>query len=180
MNKRKLLLLVIFCFLTSVIKAQIRTCAYYDGYWGKWEERWIPKLYLPREDYYNLYGDYSGFIVYDKEGHPSQYTFKFQIDNYVPPSKKEIKEHYKRQEWYEHTGTVEYFVVESAPTIKDILKKWGFPIYYHDSNRFKGEPTARRIANATIKIAPYKKHPTVYNIWFDDVAIAIELVYVHF
>ena len=60
----------------------------------------------------------------------------------------------------------------------EILKKWGFPIYHDWSTR--NEPIAKRVANATIKIAPYKKHPELYNIWFDDVAIGIQLVYIHF
>lgn len=178
MNK-KILLCVSFIFLVIIAKAQIRTCAFYDGYWGEWKEQWIPSLFssTPEEFFYKLYGNESGFIVYDVGDHPSEYVFKFQINNYIAPTKQQIKEHNKKQEWYEYSGIVEYFVVENYPTIKDILKKWGFPLYHQ---HVTGTPVAKRVANATIKIAPYKKHPELYNIWFDDVAIGIHLVYVHF
>ena len=180
MNTKRFLIFVTLSIMASIAKAQIRTCAYYDGYWGEWKDQWLPSLFssTPQKMYYNLYGNESGFIVYDKGKHPSDYVFKFQISNYLSPTKQQIKEHYKRNEWYTYTGTVEYYVVESEPTIKEILKKWGFPIYHDWPNRT--EPLAKRVANATIKIAPYKKCPTLYNIWFDDVAIAIELVYVQF
>lgn len=180
MNRKNIMLCVFCLFLASITKAQIRTNAYYDGYWGQWKDQWLPSLYssTPEEFYYGLYGNESGFIVYHADDHPSDYVFKFQINNYVAPTKQQIKEHNKRHEWYEYSGTVEYNVVESKPTIKEILKDHGFPIYSDWPGRT--EPIAKRVANATIKIAPYKKHPEVYNIWFDDVAIAIELVYVHF
>ncbi len=180
MIRRRLLLVVVSVLLAIAAKAQIRTCAYYDGYWGEWKDQWLPSLFssTPEKMYYDLYGNESGFIIYNKGDHPSDYIFKFQINNYVPPSKQQIKEHYKRKEWFTYTGTVEYYVVESAPTIKEILKKWGFPIYHDWPTR--NEPIAKRIANSTIKIAPYQKHPELYNIWFDDVAIGIQLVYVHF
>ena len=177
---KRLFVIITLTLLAIATKAQIRTCAYYDGYWGKWKDQWLPSLFSssPEKFYYDLYGNESGFIVYNKGDHPSDYVFKFQINNYVKPSKQQIKDHYKRNDWYEYNGTVEYFVVESAPTIKEILKKWGFPIYHDWSTR--NEPIAKRVANATIKIAPYKKHPELYNIWFDDVAIGIQLVYIHF
>ena len=169
---RKILLCVFCLFLASITKAQIRTNAYYDGYWGEWKDQWLPSLYssTPEKFYYRIYGNESGFIVYDADNHPSDYVFKFQINNYVAPTKQQIKEHYKRDEWYEYSGTVEYYVVESKPTIKEILKD-------HCDWPGRTEPIAKRIANATIKIAPYKKHPRTYNIFFDDVAVGIMLDY---
>lgn len=182
MKRKRLLLLVAFVLFAISAKAQISTCAYYDGYWGKWEPHYLLPLYSgqQRKDYFALYGNYSGFIIYWKNNHPSEYFFKFQINNYVPPTKEQIKEHYKRKEWYEYTGTVEYYVVESLPTIKELLKKHGHPIYSYNPNNHGNEPTAKRIANATIKIAPYKKRPKVYNFWFDDVGFAISLDYIQF
>ena len=178
MNRRRLLLFVAFVLLTIAAKAQISTKAYahistnayYDGYWGHWKKNYV----------YNLYGNYSGFIIYDIGDHPSRYEFKFQINNYVPPTKQQIKEHYKKQEWYEYSGTVEYFVVEKAPTIKDLLKQFGRPIYHKDIHDEYGNYAVKRVANATIKIAPYKKRPQVYNLWFDDVGFAISLDYIQF
>ena len=182
MDTRRFLLFVTLSIIISIAKAQIRTNVYFDGYWGKWENQWLSSLFssTPVKMYYDLYGDESGFIVYDKGDHPSQYVFKFQIDNYVQPTKQQKKEKYNKHEWYEYSGTVEYFVIEDNPTIKDILKKFGFPLYNKDTQDNNGNFSVKRVADATIKIAPYKKHPEVYNIWFDDVAVGISLVYVHF
>lgn len=179
---KKIVILLILCVKFIPINAQIRTCVYYDGYWGEWEDQWLPSLFssTPQEFFYKLYGNESGFLVYHVNEHPSRYVFKFQINNYVAPTKQQIKEHNKRQEWYEYTGTAEYFVIEDRPTIKDILKEFEFPLYHKDVHDNYGNYAVKRVANATIKIAPYKKTPSLYNIWFDDVAIAIELVYVHF
>ena len=45
----------------------------------------------------------------------------------------------------------------------------------------KGQmPCVKRTVQATIKIAPYKDHPKVYNIWFEDVAMAIDLGNMYF
>lgn len=181
MNRKSII--CIFCLLlVSIAKAQISTNAYYDGYWGEWKNHWLPSLFssMPEKYYYGLYGNESGFIVYDIDEHPSNYVFKFQINNYMAPTKQQIKEHNKRNEWYMYSGTVEYYVVESHPTIKEILKKFGFPLYHKEVHDNYGNYAVKRVANATIKIAPYKKHPEVYNFCFDDVAIAIHLVYVHF
>jgi len=181
MNRKRLLLLIASVFLTITAKAQISTCAYYDGYWGKWKQRYVrwPSGQITMNDD-EFRGNYSGFIIYDKSDHPSQYFFKFQINNYVPPTKQQIKEHYKKNEWYEYSGTVEYFVVEDLPTIKDILKEIGFPLYHKDIHDGFGNYAVKRVANATIKIAPYKKHPETYNFWFDNVGLAISLDYIEF
>ena len=178
---KKFLLFITFALLAIATNAQISTNTYYDGYWGEWNT-W--DLVQP----YKLNGNYSGFIIYYADdptlpfySHPSQYIFKFQIENYVAPTKQQIKEHRKKNEWYVYSGTVEYFVMESEPTIRDILKQYHFPLFDKDTHDKYGNYAVKRVANATIKIAPYKKHPEVYNIWFDDVAIAIQLLdNVHF
>lgn len=172
--KLRLLFLALFAICTNFAKGQLSTNAYYDGYWGGWKQQYI-QGYSMRTDYYQVYGNYYGFIVFRKGDHPSKYVFKFNIDNTIMPTKKEIKYHYKQKIWYEYSGSVEYFVSESDPTIKGILRQWGFPLYSYDSNSHKGEPIAKRVAKAKIKIEPYKDHPRVYNIWFDDVGIALDL-----
>ena len=61
---------------------------YYDGYWGAWHDC----VY-----YYSIYGNYGGFNFYYSSRHPSDYLFRFQINSYMPPSKDEIKKHWKRK-----------------------------------------------------------------------------------
>lgn len=165
--KRKLLILLFLTALPYYALAQLSTCAYYDGYWGQWKAQYLS---YTRDCYYKIFGGYNGFTVYSTYDHPSNYSFKFQISSYTPPSKETIKYHYKNNIPFEYSGIVEYFVSESYPSIKSALKSWGFTYVKNgDSDSYK------RTVNATIKIFPYKKHPKCYNIFFDDVAIGLDL-----
>ena len=38
-----------------------------------------------------------------------------------------------------------------------------------------GRPVKKVVSRATIKISPYKDYPTCYNIWYDNVGLAIDL-----
>lgn len=183
MNKKLLTLLLLIVSLCT--SAQIRVCAYYDGYWGEWEDGAVGGFLFGKPDpygdlpYLKVYGNYSGFCIYYSDSHPSAYTFKFQANNYVTPDKKTKKTHIKNNEWYEYNGTVEYYVYDDRPTIRNILKEptgfVHFPVV---------KPTIqsarKRIANATIQIAPYKEHPKVYNIWFEGVGVGIDLGTIYF
>lgn len=161
---RKIVLTLLFFVSVCNCFAQIKTCAYYDGYWGNWKT-WY--------NTWSIRGSYAGFILYLQGVHPSNYSFKFVIDSYSPPSKDVLKAHRKANQWFEYTGTVEYYVIESYPTIKDLLKHDGFP-YWCPAN-VKTQPIAKRVTRAKIKIAPYKTHPQVYNIWFDGVGVGIDM-----
>ena len=63
----------------------------------------------------------------------------------------------------------QYFIDNDYPTIKEALKIWTFASVSNRDNNIK------KTSRATIKIAPYKKHPRLYNIFFEDVAIAIDI-----
>jgi hypothetical protein len=156
-------IITLFFALISITQsfAQFTSSVYYDGYWGNWH-KWANKLY----------GNYGGMIVYNPNYHRSLYQFKFSITNYRAPSKDEIKQHWKSKEWFVYYGVVEYYVTDDYPTIKDALKKFNFPAIFPKEGP---RPIAKRTANATIKIAPYKNHPKVYNIFFEDVGFAIDL-----
>lgn len=162
---KRMFFTVFFCFIAFVQSyAQFRVCAYYDGYWGQWSDvYWMDGT-----------GSYSGFAIHAKGDHPSNFVFRFQIDSYQEPSKEVLKAHRKSKEWFTYTGTVEYYVIESEPTIKDVLKSSGFP--YWNPTKTKG-PCPKRVAKATIKIAPYSSHPKVYNFWFDGVGFGLDLNY---
>ena len=172
---KKSIVLIIFISYVFVTKAQISTCCYLNGYWGEWKSHTTRYGFgIPNTNEYNLYGGYSGFIIYKKGTHPSEYIFKFQAYAYSTPDKKTIKEHRKNNVWYEYPGIVEYYVTEDFPTIDGILKVWQFPQFNCNSGSI-GNPCVKRVAAAKIKIAPYKKRPQVYNIWFDDVGVAIDM-----
>ena len=174
MDKKRLFLLVAFVVLTNVLKAQISTVAYYDGYWGKWKSHTKRYGYGYNINEYGIYGSYSGFIIYQKSDHPSKFIFKFDIYGYWEPDKKEKKEHLKNDEWYEYSAFVEYYVTEEYPTIKEVLRRYDFPHFNCDSGS-SDNPCAKRMASAEVRIAPYKDHPKCYNIYFDDVAVGIDL-----
>ena len=151
--------------------AQLSTNIYYNGYWGEWKKQYYT---YTKQSWYQIYGNYSGFIIYYSLDHPSEHLLKFQIDSYRTPSKEERKNHRKNNIWYEYTGIVEYSVNSDYPTIKDALKSaYTFPCV-------KNGDGYKKTARATIKIAPYKDYPQVYNIWFEDVGIAIDLGAQHF
>lgn len=182
--KRKVILLL-FLVVSLYASAQIKICGYYDGYWGEWEDAYIFSLYGGRNTvdeslpYLKIYGNYSGFSTYANTDHPSAYMFKFQISNYLAPDKKTKKHHLKSNEWYEYSGVVEYFVKDEHDTIKDILKR-GSAFGRIPAIQSTWPGARKRTAKATIKIAPYKDHPRVYNIWFEGVAVGIDLNTVYF
>ena len=80
----------------------------------------------------------------------------------------------KDNTWYEYTGTVEYYVTEEYPTIESILRAFEFPKFNFKSGS-EGNPCVKRTTNAKVKIAPYNKRPKCYNIWFDNIAVGIDL-----
>lgn len=162
-------------------------CCYYDGYWSKW-----------RSFSAQINGNYNGFILYNPWEHPSNYYFSFEIDNRTPPTKKEVKNHYKKDIWWEYQGTVEYYVCDIYPTIKDCFVQFGRPLMKSDlestdySNKlsilratrinqqgsFTLKGLTKRTARAKIKIEPYSHKtlkPKVYNIWFDGIGFGIDL-----
>lgn len=170
----KIVLFAIFSFNVFATKAQyyskdIGLCVHFDKYWSDWE-------YADADDL-KIEGNYFGFILYNKKDGPWNYMFKFTIDrhvNNVNPDKKTKKKHRKEDLWYTYTGFVEYYICDDYPSIYDVFSR-------HKAARFvpkvleSGRPTKKVVSRATIKIAPYKKNPQTYNIWFDNVGLAISL-----
>ncbi len=170
-TSKTIFLVVIVNLFSLSSSAQLCSNAFYNGYWGEWKKQYDEYT----GSYYKLYGNNSGFIIYHRNSHPSEYVFKFKIDNYTPPSKETIKYHRKNNIWYEYSGSVEYFINNDYPTIKKALSSYNcFPQVENKVENIK------KTARATIKIAPYKKHPTLYNIWFEDVGFALDLGSIYF
>lgn len=89
--------------------------------------------------------------------------FAMSVDN----DKKAKKQRIKTDQWYEYTGTVEYYTNGLWDKFKDIVNQWP---YVPDASY--GEV---HTVSATIKIQPYKKNPKVYNILFEGYGIGINL-----
>lgn len=171
---KRLFILYFLCIeFISFANAQISTSSWHDGYWGEWKSHTTRYSYLSPTYEYGLSSSKEGIAIYNKGDHPSAFFFRFAITTYfVNPDKKTKKAHIKYNTWYEYQGKVEYYVTEEYPDIVSILRKYDFPCFNVNSGK-EGNPCVKRTANATIKIAPYKDHPRVYNIYFDNVAVAI-------
>ncbi len=158
----KKIVLTLLILLLPLATFAIRGNIYLNGYWGTWTN-----LYLVTGN-----GYINDFVLYYINDHPSQYFTRITISNFTVPSKDEIKYHLKNNSWYEYSGTVEYYVSDAYPTIESILQKgW---IYWMDMHPDGYTHYVKRTANASIKIAPYKKEPNVVNIFFDNVGIGIQ------
>lgn len=185
MKKRFLIIIIFICFLSikayslSYKSSHYDFCAYFNGKWTEWHSRenglGIAGWQVTMIRNYNRFGGIAFNIVsFEKiEGTP----FQFHIDNFTPPTKKEIKQHIKNNEWYVYEGWVEYYVNDDYPTIKDMLIAYHFPVVYPDKKKKNSSICVMRKAKATIKIAPYKEkeYPKLINIFFDNVGIGVEV-----
>lgn len=132
----------------------------YGGDWSSW---------YPVDAKVSAYTDGSGIILKTSGGRE---FFTFQINHFIPPTKKEIKEHKKTNQWFEYTGTVTYYVSDSYPTASDLAKH---NTLVRPNPRTDVTPVVKRTAIATIKIAPFKKAPYCYNVWFDGIGIGVDI-----
>ena len=142
-----------FCtvfFLFSLTSFCGKFAFYYDGYWGPW------KGYICSMGF-----DENSLYFYKPWDHPSENFLKIRVNTSSEPEKD--------GKWYVYSGTVEYYVSEEYPTIKDVLKH-GFFVQPYDS-----PPIAKRTATATITMHKrlWRKHPRLLTVFFDDIAIAI-------
>lgn len=156
--------------MTNVVDAQIdatKNISFcYKGAWSSW----VPM-------YESLYRstDWSSLILKTKPGQIN--FFEIDIKNYSFPSKKDIKKHLKENKWYEYTGTVEYYVNDDYPTAEVVAKRERLVM---PNPRIDQTPNVKRTAKATIKIQPFKKTPKVYNVWFDNIAVGLDISNVKF
>jgi len=192
-----------FVFLISFIsvypqKVQkgISTSHYYNGYWSQWKETDYDWVSIGvKYAHIRLSGDFDGYCLYYKDSHPSEFFFRFSISDYIQPTKKEIKQHYKTHTKWIYSGTVEYYVCDVYPTFEDCIKELKRPLMKSDMNtsdyqsrlsvikanqirktgHFSPIGYKKVTKNAEIRIMPYKKVPECYNFIFDNVGYAVDL-----
>lgn len=169
---KKILMTMLLALVCIVATAQIKLCGYFGGYWSEWRYASTAKIY----------GGYNGFIIYDSSDGPWYPYFKFTISNYYIPSDKGIrKNNIKNNSWYEFSGTVEYYISDDYLSAYENFKKKSGPSFVAPKPfQDKGRPVKKITSRARIKIAPFKDHPRVYNIWFDKVGLGIDLNDIHF
>lgn len=160
---KKLLFIAFMVIFSLHVSAQIKLAVRFDGYWSDWN------IYGT-----SIRGNYSSFIIYDRINGPWEYFFKFQIDGFYIPDKQTLKENYKYGQWYEYYGTVEYYISDDFQSAYEAFKSKKGPAFIRPKQE-NGRPTKKIVSPAKIKIAPYKDHPRVYNIWYDNVCLGIDL-----
>lgn len=156
--KRLLILIAIVVSLSSYGQGTFQYCTMRNNIWGKWVQSENPfDCYL-----INKVGDYE-WIIYRYNQHPANYLFKLTCANlHIDKDKKSRRAHLKNNIWYEYTGSVEIFT-DAETFAKD------FPLVAsHDKPEIKSN-----VLPARISVEPYKNHPKVLNIYFDDYGFAI-------
>lgn len=162
--KKAIFIFILFFCISFDSLAQLKGAGYFDGYWSNW---------VPMGDA-KIHGNYDGFILYvDTEG-PWEYRFKLTVNNMVFPNKKQRKKDIKDGKWYEFTGTVEFYTTNAYPTILSIFRAQK-GIMFAPAKLKDGRSSIKMTSRAKIKIAPFKDLPEVYNIWFDNVGVGIDL-----
>lgn len=131
------------------------------GYWGNW---YNPYGML-------LQGSYDEFIIYNGSNHPSSYIFKVKIYGMsIEADKQAIKRRIKNKQWYEYRGSVEYYTRNNQIGFNSQVEYW--PRVSPSSTEYNVQLNTQP---AIIKIAPYKKNPRIYNIFFESYGIGIEI-----
>ncbi len=178
---RNIFIILIFSGIANTSDAQ-SIAFQYKGVWSPWAPICRYDIFHPnyhmtsRWDGNSLdilqqtfFGDVAG-IVLKSAGGTTIFHVKINTDEIRPIDKKERKRHLKSNAWYYYKGTVEYYVNDAYPTADDLAKDCRLVI---PNPRYDKSPSVKREAKCTIGIAPYKKSPEVWNIYFDDIGIAI-------
>ena len=153
-------IIVTILYCCPCANAQWRQSFNYYGDWSPWQTVYGEISH---------YVDDSGVILKTPGGQP---YFRFQINNYIAPTKKQLKEHLKSGEWFEYTGVVEYTVNDTYPTAEALAKASRFVI---PNPRTDQTPSVLRKTTCRIRIQPYKKLPANYNIFFDNIGVGIDI-----
>jgi len=156
------ILFVLMCLYPIMVAAQWNQTFSYKNNWSSWDTG---------RGRIQIYSDQSGIILKTDGG---QKYFSFQITNYVPPTKNELKEHLRSNLWFEYYGTVEYMVNDNYPTAEALAKSCCFVI---PNPRIDNSPSVMRRTTCRITVAPYeyKKLPSTYNVFFDNIGVGISI-----
>ncbi len=168
--------------ISALIMIIMNSCGTYDNHRGaiRVNNSWSSWRDLDNDfSRCHAYGDYDDITFKDENGY---FLFRFKI---IPG-----QTFYKQTKvWTKYSGTMEYYVSDNYPTIHMIFNSFfsayskidylttTSDYYYKTINPFLSSEygKVKRTANATIMIAPYKKHPKVYNIHFDDVSFGFDM-----
>lgn len=167
------ILLLMMGIFGAYSQVSMSTAAYVRGYWTSWDKRNYNTGYHFHRTFRLMGQDVIGCIkaieIREDGKQPWDWCFRFEFDNYFKTDKEIRKEHQKNNTWFEYSGWVEYYVTDEYPTIQSVLERYQFPMIQPTGDTAR----AKRRARATIKIAPYKKAPECFNIYFDGVGVGL-------
>lgn len=130
----------------------------YKGQWSQWDTNYLEYGNVQRHSASN--GDIIGLNLLDRSGNV---YYRFMITDYVRGQK-------------EYTGYVEYYVNDHRPTAEDIarLNNFVIPDYRTDKT-----PSVKRTAKARIVVVNDGRRPEVFNLWYDNIGVAISVRNIH-
>lgn len=171
-------LCAIFIFLSMALSTNAQSIAFsYKGEWSSWmpicdlDQHWMTSSWGGNTLKLSIYQNRSGLVLRSRGGREI-FSFKIDyIDDFALPDKKARKEHLKTGEWFSFWGTVEYYVNDEYPTAEDLAKNCRLVV---PNPRTDQSPSVKRQADCKIKIAPFKKEPECWNIYFDGIGIGID------
>lgn len=165
----------ILLFLSVVLNSNAQSIAFsYKGDWSSWipicspDRYWITSSWGENSLKISRYTNMSGIVLRSQGGRE---ILSFQITNFTLPDKKSRKEHLKTGQWFSFYGTVDYYVNDDYPTAEDLAKHCRLVI---PNPRTDQSPSVKRHTVCEIRIAPFKKEPECWNIFFDGIGIGID------
>lgn len=153
---------------SQVVDFQYSKCI--NGIWGEWEKAYS----------YKIKGNYDDFILYDTYRHPSEYIMRIKI--YYYSEEKKSKKLRLKNGWYEYSGVVEYFTTDYNSNYQNFnFKRWPHGCLTAEGTDITPIIDKKYVKvnqrEAKINIQAYKgKGPRCYNIFFDNIGIAITIL----
>ena len=99
-----------------------------------------------------------------------QIVFAFQIKYFLIPDKKARKACLESGKWYEYKTTIEYYVNDQYPNAEAFARVNKLVV---PNTRTDRTPCVKKTSECIVKIAPYKKEPELWNIFFYGIGVAI-------
>lgn len=165
----------ILIFLSMALNANAQSIAFsYKSDWSSWMPicgsglSWSTSSWGGNSLNISRYTNMSGIILHSQGGRE---ILSFQINKFTLPDKKARKEHLKSGQWFSFYGTVDYYVNDDYPTAEDLAKNCRLVI---PNPRTDQSPSVKRHTVCEIRIAPFKKEPECWNIFFDGIGIGID------
>lgn len=174
MKKIRILLLLI----TSIISLSTSFAYGSDDFRPEWgcsvENRWNNWSHGD----YRFNGRWNDFVVYSSYNAPWCFAMRVKA-NGSWPSKSAIKEYKKSGKNFVYDATIEYWVCDKYPTIKDILKTSSYGIKLVNNPEALSAQEKKDLGNIVKRTAKGKLYllpwRDMIKIFFDDIAIGIDI-----